>query len=142
LKRVVVDSNVLLSALVGNPEASPAILLEAIHEHVVEMVACPALIAEVRENLTEPYFRALLSEREAEQAVSTIERVAVMLKDPVDPEPVLRDRSDDYLVALARSAQAEIIVTGDKDLLDHAGLQPPAISAREAAGTLAGPPHQ
>ncbi len=59
MRRVVVDPNVLLSALVGNPEAAPAILLEAIHDHVVEMVACPALIVEVRENLTEPYFRAM-----------------------------------------------------------------------------------
>lgn len=140
MKRVVVDANVLLSALVGNPEAAPAILLEAIHDHAVEMVACPTLIAEVRETLTEPYFRALLDQGEAEQAVSAIERVAVMLNDPVDLEPVLRDSSDDYLLALARSAKAEAIVTGDKDLLDHAGLQPPAITAREATGRLAPPP--
>jgi putative PIN family toxin of toxin-antitoxin system len=142
LKRVVVDPNVLLSALVGNPEAAPAILLEAIHDHAVEMVACPMLIAEVRENLTEPYFRALLDQSEAKQAVTALERVAVMLDDPVDPEPVLRDSGDDYLLALARSAKAEVIVTGDKDLLDHAGLQPPAISAREATGRLAPPPRE
>jgi uncharacterized protein len=141
LKRVVVDPNVLLSALVGSPEAAPAILLDAIHGHVVEMVACPALIVEVRENLTEPYFRALLDQSEADQAVTALERVAVMLDDPVDPEPVLRDSSDDYLLALARLAKAEAIVTGDKDLLDHVGLQPPAISAREATGRLA-PPHE
>jgi len=54
LKRVVVDPNVLLSALVGNPEAAPAILLDAIHGHAAEIVACPALIGEVQDNLTEP----------------------------------------------------------------------------------------
>jgi putative PIN family toxin of toxin-antitoxin system len=140
LKRVVVDPNVLLSALVGNPEAAPTILLEAIHDHTVEMVACPTLIAEIRDNLTEPYFRALLGQDEAEQAVSVIERVAVMLDDPVDPEPMLRDSSDDYLLALARSAKAEAIITGDKDLLDHADLRPPAISAREATDGLTAPP--
>jgi hypothetical protein len=37
-----------------------------------------------------------------------------------------------YLVALAREAGADTIVSGDKDLLDHAGLEPPALSAREA----------
>jgi putative PIN family toxin of toxin-antitoxin system len=102
LKRVVVDPNVLLSALIGNPEAAPAILLEAIHDHAVEMVACPMLIAEVRENLTEPYFRALLDQGEAEQAVTALERVAVMRDDPVNPEPVLRDSSDDYLCSRSR----------------------------------------
>ncbi len=106
------------------------------------MVACPALIVEVRENLTEPYFRALLDQSEADQAVTAIERVAVMLDDPIDPEPVLRDSADDYLLALARSAKAETIITGDKDLLDHAGLRPPAISAREAIGRLAPPPRE
>jgi putative PIN family toxin of toxin-antitoxin system len=139
LKRVVADPNVLLSALVGNPQAAPAVLLEAVHEHALEIIACPTLIAEIRENLTEPYFRALIQEEEAEQAVIAIERIAVMFDDPVDPEPVLRDRSDDYLLALAQAGKAEAIVTGDKDLLDHAGLHPPAISAREAANNLLAP---
>lgn len=139
MKRVVVDANVLLSALVGNPEAAPAILLEAIHDHLVEMVACPMLIAEIRDNLAEPYFRALLDQSEAERAVSAIEHIAVMLDDPVDPESVLRDSGDDYLLALARAAKVEAIVTGDKDLLDHVALQPSAISAREAVGNLAMP---
>ncbi len=141
MKRVVVDPNVLLSAFVGNPQAAPAILLDAIHEHAIEIIACPTLIAEIRENLTEPYFRALIDKKEAARAVAAIERIAVMLDDPVDPEPVLRDSSDDYLLVLARSGNAEAIVTGDKDLLDHAGLRPPAISAREATGRLATPPN-
>lgn len=136
MKRVVIDPNVVLSALVGKPDAAPAVLIDAVHDHGLEMVACSMLMTEVRENLEEPYFRALLDQREAEQVVSALERVAVMLADPIDPEPVLRDSSDDYLVALARSGEAEAIVTGDKDLLDHAGLQPPAISAREAVDRL------
>jgi len=41
--------------------------------------------------------------------VTALERVAVMLDDPVDPEPVLRDSDDDYLLALARLAKAEAI---------------------------------
>lgn len=137
MRRVVIDPNVLLSALVGKPDAAPAMLLDAVHDHGLEMVACPMVMAEVRENLEEPYFRALLDQHEAEQAASALERVAVMLADPTDPEPVLRDSSDDYLLALARSGDAEAIITGDKDLLEHAGLQPPAISAREAVDTLA-----
>jgi hypothetical protein len=34
-------------------------------------------------------------------------------------------------------SDAEAIVTGDKDLLDHAGLQTPAINAREAVNGIA-----
>ncbi len=60
-----------------------------------------------------------------------------MYDDPLDPEPVLRDPRDDYLLALAHASQAEAIVTGDKELLDHADLRPPAIRAREAVDKLA-----
>jgi predicted nucleic acid-binding protein len=34
-----------------------------------------------------------------------------MRDDPDDPEPVLRDPSDDYLLSLARISEAEAIVT-------------------------------
>lgn len=49
---------------------------------------------------------------------------------------MLRDADDDYLVALARAARAEAIVTGDGDRLEHAGLEPPAITARAACAIL------
>jgi len=114
-------------------------LLEAVHDHAVEMIACPALIAEVRKTLDEPYFRRLLDRSDAERAVTALQRVAVLRPDPVDPEAVLRDPSDDYLLALAQAGEAEAIVTGDKDLLDHADLHPPAISAREAVERLGSP---
>jgi predicted nucleic acid-binding protein len=55
-----------------------------------------------------------------------------MHADPVTPPRVLRDAHDDYLVALARSAAAEVIITGDRDLLDHEGLEPPALTPRAA----------
>jgi len=49
---------------------------------------------------------------------------------------VLRDPNDDYLLALVASAGAQAIVTGDKDLLEHPGLHPPAITARQALEQL------
>lgn len=55
-----------------------------------------------------------------------------MTDDPVDVKVVLRDPDDDCLVALARHVNAEAIVTSDRDLLDHSGLTPSAISPREA----------
>jgi predicted nucleic acid-binding protein len=60
-----------------------------------------------------------------------------MREDPTEVEPVLRDPGDDYLLALARAGGAEAIITGDKDLLDHAGaLEPRAIGARDACDLL------
>jgi putative PIN family toxin of toxin-antitoxin system len=128
----VLDANIVLSAFVGRPGAPPALLLAGIHNGDLEAVACPLLIGEVRENLAAPYFRSLLSELEAREAVEAYGDLAVVLQDPADIEPVLRDPEDDYLLALARVSGAKAIITGDKDLLDHAALRPPAIGARAA----------
>jgi predicted nucleic acid-binding protein len=73
-----------------------------------------------------------LSELDAREALEAYSDLAVMFADPTDVEPVLRDPDDDYLLALASASGAEAIITGDKDLLDHAGLRPPAIEARAA----------
>ena len=134
--RLVLDSNILLSALRGHPDSPSAKLLTAIREGAVQAVACPALITEVREGLRNPYFATRISEREADEALAAIERAAVMLSDPPAPAKVLRDPSDDYLVALAHAGDAEAIVTGDKDLLEHAELTPRAIRPRQACDEL------
>ena len=60
----------------------------------------------------------------------------MVLPDPVLPAGVVRDPNDDFLVALAATSRADAIVTGDRDLLDHAGLHPPAIDARAASELL------
>jgi predicted nucleic acid-binding protein len=59
-----------------------------------------------------------------------------VLDDPRQSAAILRDPNDDFLIEIARTAEADAIVTGDKDLLDHAGLQPPAITARAACELL------
>jgi putative PIN family toxin of toxin-antitoxin system len=132
LSRYVLDANVVLSAFVGKPGASPALLLAGIHNGDLEAVACPLLIGEVRETLAEPYFRSLLNELEAREAIEAYRDLAVMLQDPTDIKPALRDPEDDYLLALARASGAKAIITGDKDLLDHIDLRPPAIRPRAA----------
>jgi putative PIN family toxin of toxin-antitoxin system len=136
LSRFVLDANIVLAALAGRPDTPPALLLAGIHNGDLEAVACPLLIEEVRNNLEKPYFRARLTELEAREAVDAYSAVAVMLANPTDVEPILRDAGDDYLVALARKSEAEGIITGDNDLLDHAGLSPQAIDARSACGIV------
>jgi putative PIN family toxin of toxin-antitoxin system len=137
LKRVIIDASTLLRALTGHPEASSAMLLNAVFDGTVEAVACPYLIDEVRANLREnPYFSARINDDEARNAIARIERAVTMLSDPIDPEELLRDATDDYLVALALTAKAEFIVSGDGDLLEHIGLEPPAVTARNACELL------
>lgn len=92
------------------------------------MVACEHLLDEVRRGLNGPYFRVRLPADNREAVLAGLERIALMRDDPVLPPAVLRDPDDDDLLPLARDASAEAIVTGDRDLLDHAGLEPEAIT--------------
>jgi hypothetical protein len=69
LSRFVLDANIVLASFVGRPDAPPALLLAGVHNGDLEAIACPLLIEEVRENLAAPYFRGLLSELEAREAV-------------------------------------------------------------------------
>ncbi len=86
--------------------------------------------------MTRRYFADRVDPADAERAVREITRASIQLRDPRDPPSILRDPTDDYLVALAQTAGARAIVTGDRDLLDHAGLNPPALTVRAACELL------
>jgi putative PIN family toxin of toxin-antitoxin system len=122
---------VLASAAVAHPNSPSARLLEAAKEGEIQVVACAELIAELDRALSRRYFTARLTEEERSSATEILE-APIMLSDPAAPPPLLRDARDDYLVALAIGAQADAIVTGDRDLLDHDGLELPAITPRTA----------
>ena len=47
------------------------------------------------------------------------------------------DPQDDFLVALGRTADASVIVTGDRHLLEVDGLRPPAVTPRAFLALLA-----
>ena len=136
MRRVVVDASVLLAAPLGRPESSPSLLLEAARVGAIELIACETLFAEFDRGLESSYFRDRVRDEERALLTAMLRGVAAVLPDPVSPPRVLRDPTDDYLVALARAADAEAIVTGDRDLLDHEGLEPPALTAREACAQL------
>jgi putative PIN family toxin of toxin-antitoxin system len=110
----------------------PSLLLDAVRTGRIEAVACEQLLTEVRNGLGSRYFRDRLSAEEGTAFLEMLRALAVVMPDPVHPPPVLRDRADDYLVALAKAAGAEAIVSGDRGLLDHEGLEPPALSAKRA----------
>ncbi len=94
-----------------------------------ESIVCPELLGEVADALHKPYFLQRIDDADINDIIAGIAEASTILDDPTE---VLRDPNDDYLVTLARTAQAEAIITGDRDLLDHHGLRPPAIDARTA----------
>lgn len=133
MTRLVLDANIVVSGL-AFPTGSPGRLVLGARAGMIDVITCPWLIAEARRGLDKPYLRARAPLARA--ALRGFAEIAVELPDPASPEPLLRDPRDDYLVALARAARAAATVSGDRDLLDHAGLSPPAIDARAACALV------
>jgi predicted nucleic acid-binding protein len=53
------------------------------------------------------------------------------------PAVSTRDPNDDYLLALARSAKVNVLVSGDRDLTDLANTQPPIETPAQFSRRLA-----
>lgn len=137
MKRLVVDASTLVSGVASRPGGgAPWLILESLLDHDFEAVACPKLIEEFKDALGSAYFLERFDSDDLAETAANVERATVRHENPTKIELVLRDPDDDYLIALAREADAEAIVTGDRDLLDHAGLQPAAINARGACDLL------
>ena len=137
MKRLVVDASTLTSGVASrHGGGAPWLLLLALLDFEFEAIVCPTLLREFGDALGNRYFLERFDARDLEGIVANVEEAATVMDDPGDPPELLRDPNDDYLVALARESGAEAIVSGDKDLLDHPDLEPPAIGARAACRLL------
>lgn len=137
MKRLVVDASTLVSGVASRPGGgAPWLILAALLDFEFEAIVCPRLIGEFKDALTNKYFRERFVADELAEIVANVEEAATAYDNPTEIEPLLRDPDDDYLVALARDAKADAIVTGDRDLLDQSGLKPTALDARNACKLL------
>jgi putative PIN family toxin of toxin-antitoxin system len=137
LRPIIIDANTLASGSINpHPEAATSLIYHELTGTRIEVFVCPELLAEVEGTLQKPYFLTRIGQQSIADIVTGIANACTMLADPVNPEPIISDPKDDYLVALARITKAEFIVTGDKHLLEHMGLEPPAINARNACELL------
>ncbi len=137
MPRAVLDPNVLISALITPRGASARILLE-LRGGAFELIASPALLAELRTVLMRDKFRQYASVAEVGAFVELIRVEGTLVEDP---EPsgvgVTDDPGDEYLVALARAARADVLVSGDPDLLKLRS-RIPVRSPREFLDSLGG----
>jgi uncharacterized protein len=131
LLRVVFDANVFISALLS-PRGSPAQLLRRWVGGAFDLVVSPLLLAELERAFSYPKLARAVSPDEARTFVEELRNSAVLVDDPSEVESgVTRDPKDDYLVALARAASADVLVSGDPHITEVPGLEPPVLTPRE-----------
>lgn len=117
-----------------NPYGTPARVVEAVADGAITAVVTQHLLDELAAVLIRPKFRRWISVADAIAFVESLGGHADLRDDPGPPKTKVRDPNDDYLVALAETADA-VIVTGDDDLL-AAGIQPPAITPAQLLARL------
>jgi putative PIN family toxin of toxin-antitoxin system len=110
--RVVLDSNVLIAAF-----ATRGLCFEVLEhcsrEH--QPVTSPVILMEVRDNLVA---KIGVAAPLAEEAVALL-RSRFRVVEPAElPRGVSRDRDDDAVLGTAVAGGCDLIVTGDRDLLD------------------------
>ena len=116
--RAVVDPSVLVSAFIGNAEAGPGRLVQAWRDRRFVLVVSPMLLAELGEVLSRPKFARWASDGRGAAYVAALGARSEHHPDPDEQPPVVRDSDDDYLVALMRATEVDLLVSLDNDLLD------------------------
>lgn len=130
MPRVVFDANVFIAALLSL-RGAPRELMGRWLEGAFDLVVSPLLLAELERALSHPKIASVVARAEAEEIVEELRKNAEIVDDPSEVEPgATGDPGDDYLVALARAAGAQVIVSGDAHLTDATGMEPPALTPR------------
>ena len=127
--KVVIDANVFVSAAIQRGASHRIVMSWLAGVAEFELVMCPALLAEVREVLTaRPRLRRWITLDDATQFVDAIATLVDLVDDPGPISAETRDLGDDYLVALARGHNVDVIVSGDNDLLEWEAQDPPVVT--------------
>ena len=137
VKSVVLDVNVLVSALLNN-SGSPAHILEMVFTQDIMSITCPEILVEFEDVLSRSHLKIIPAYakktlqlfRQHSQQVS-----ALPVRTCFNPD-------DDKFLACALASQADLLITGDHHLLEmdcwH-GIR--IVTPREALMLLKNPTH-
>ena len=122
--RVLIDSNVLLSALFY-PESKPAkALIHAADNH--ELILTDHNIAELRRIASEKF-----SERHADIELFLNELTFELITAPEAPQKLINDPKDAPILNAAIIADIDVIISGDKHFLELNIERPKVMKAAE-----------
>ena len=133
--RIVADTNTVLSGLLW--QGPPRRLLDLARQRTVTLCTSPTLLAELAEVIGRDKFvqRVRAATLSATELVQDYERLAEVVEPQPLPAPTSRDSDDDHVLACARAGKADLIVSGDRDLLTLHEYQ--GIPILSTAATLA-----
>jgi putative PIN family toxin of toxin-antitoxin system len=115
--RLVADTTTVVSALLWH--GAPHRLFEALQTEDVFLCASRALVAELAEILARRKFARAVqaSGKSVEALVADYQALTQLVQPRALRRPVGRDPDDEAVIACAVAARADLIVSGDRDLL-------------------------
>lgn len=111
--RVVLDTNVLVSALVGRGRPRK-LLSRVMEEH--ELVVSPQMLGELADVISRDKFR-WISEPRVNAFLAMVASRAILVRVEELPKVVAEDPDDDIVLATASQVRAGYIVSGDPHIL-------------------------
>jgi putative PIN family toxin of toxin-antitoxin system len=114
----VVDPSVLVSAFIGRPDAGPGRVVSAWREGRFTLISSPLMLEELADVLGRPKFERWAGDGRGAAFIAGLATLSDHYSDPEDGPSGVRDPKDEYLVALARLAGADALVSLDLDLLE------------------------
>jgi putative PIN family toxin of toxin-antitoxin system len=123
--RLVLDTNVVGSGILWG--GTPRVLLQATREKRVELFTSTAMLAELTDILGRRKFarKIAASQLTIDQLVDGYAQLASVVRPSAMPR-IAPDPDDDVVIGTALAAKADLVVTGDKQLLtviEHQGVR-------------------
>lgn len=117
MMRVVIDTNIWLSALLWGGQ--PSLIIQLIEEKQIQAISSENMLIELTDILHKPKLQKRLDRLKfsADEVVIIAKRLMtlVVIEEVIIPE--LRDPKDQMVLATAIAGDAQIVISGDKDLL-------------------------
>src|SRR5688572_27841902 len=112
--RVIIDTNLWISFLIGK---ELHYLKDLIVLQQIKLILSDQLLEELKLVTGRSKLKKFFNPEKVDELVSLLTLISTKVK-VTNIEQVCRDPKDDFLLALARKAKADFLVTGDKDLLE------------------------
>ncbi len=110
---IILDTNWYISYLIKKSDSRLSIIL---NDERIEIIVSQKLIDELKFKIQSKKFRKYFAINEAIQFIELIKEVAIIFNTS-STVTTCRNPKDNYLLALAKDAKADFLITGDKDLL-------------------------
>jgi putative PIN family toxin of toxin-antitoxin system len=119
--RAVLDTNLLVSYFLTQGDTMSRIINHWEQGHFVNIVS-PAILTELKEVVNRPRLRPYMS-ADPQTLIDVIEQDAEFIPGDLKLTGICRDPKDDIFIACAVEGHADVLVSGDDDLLTVGAYQ-------------------